>query len=177
MSKQARTRTTPRKEALGRSRQASQEHGRGRVQACSAWPHLPEVFLRCIRGTTPEVGGRQGRVREGLLRASLNSVEVPPRQGKASDDWQRRGRCHGGNRERQSCKFAGVLPGVYAQEKLDKQSPGGLIDLIGSATLGTREARSKDVLGPCCGSGGMFVQSEKFVEAHHRPSDRISQES
>jgi type I restriction enzyme M protein len=104
----------------------------------------------------------------------------------------------------------GVLPKVYAQEKLDKQSLGGLIDLFASAALGTKEAQSKDILGkvyeyflgqfalaegkkggqfytpttvvrllvtmlepyegrvfdPCCGSGGMFVQSEKFVEAH-----------
>lgn len=126
----------------------------------------------------------------------------------------------------------GVLPKVFAQEKLDKQSLGGLIDLVGSAALGTKEAQSKDVLGrvfeyflgefalaegkkggqfytpgsvvkllvemlepyegrvldPCCGSGGMFVQSEKFVEAHQdnyrrggsrsaltlNPKDRIS---
>jgi len=104
----------------------------------------------------------------------------------------------------------GVLPKVYAQEKLDKAGLGGLIDLVGSATLGTKEAQSKDVLGkvfeyflgqfalaegrkggqfytpgsvvkllvemlepyegrvfdPCCGSGGMFVQSEKFIEYH-----------
>ena len=104
----------------------------------------------------------------------------------------------------------GVLPKVFAQEKLDKASLGGLINLIGSATLGTKEAQSKDLLGkvfeyflgefalaegkkggqfytppsvvkllvamlepyegrvfdPCCGSGGMFVQSEKFIEAH-----------
>ena len=31
----------------------------------------------------------------------------------------------------------GVLPKVFAQEKLDKQSLGGLIDLVGSAALGT----------------------------------------
>jgi type I restriction enzyme M protein len=125
----------------------------------------------------------------------------------------------------------GVLPKVFAQEKLDKQSLGGLIDLVGSATLGTKEAQSKDVLGrvfeyflgefalaegrkggqfytpgsvvrllvemlepyegrvldPCCGSGGMFVQSEKFVAVHNdyykkhngkkltiNPKDRIS---
>jgi len=125
----------------------------------------------------------------------------------------------------------GVLPKVYAQEKLDKQSLGGLIDLLSTATIGTKEARSKDLLGkvfeyflgqfalsegkkggqfytpafvvrllvemlepyegrvfdPCCGSGGMFVQSEKFVEAHSdhyrkkngsglhlNPADRIS---
>src|SRR3972149_6010345 len=104
----------------------------------------------------------------------------------------------------------GVLPKVYAQEKLDKATVGGLINLIGTAVLGTKEARSKDVLGrvfeyflgefalaegkkggqfytpssvvrllvemlepyegrvfdPCNGSGGMFVQSEKFIKAH-----------
>lgn len=87
---------------------------------------------------------------------------------------------------------------------------GGLIDLISTAVLGTKEAQSKDVLGrvyeyflgefalaegkkggqfytpasvvkllvemlepyegrvfdPCCGSGGMFVQSEKFIKSH-----------
>ncbi len=133
--------------------------------------------------------------------------------------------------EKDNPSLRGVLPKVFAQEKLDKQSLGGLIDLIGSAELGTREARSKDLLGrvfeyflgefalaegkkggqfytpgsvvkllvemlepyegrvfdPCCGSGGMFVQSEKFIEAHQDhykknngrklsidPKDRIS---
>jgi len=104
----------------------------------------------------------------------------------------------------------GVLPKVFAQEKLDKANLGGLIDLISTATLGTKEAQSKDILGrvfeyflgefalaegkkggqfytpgslvkllvemlepyegrvfdPCNGSGGMFVQSEKFIKAH-----------
>jgi type I restriction enzyme M protein len=133
--------------------------------------------------------------------------------------------------EKDNQSLRGVLPKVYAQEKLDKASLGGLVNLIGSATLGTKEAQSKDVLGkvfeyflgqfalaegkkggqfytpagvvrllvemlepyegrvfdPCCGSGGMFVQSEKFVEAHQDyykkhnpkklaidPKDRIS---
>jgi type I restriction enzyme M protein len=132
--------------------------------------------------------------------------------------------------EKDNPSLKGVLPKVYALEKLDKASLGGLIDLIGSATLGTKEAQSKDILGkvyeyflgefalaegkkggqfytpgsvvrllvemlepyegrvfdPCCGSGGMFVQSEKFVEAHRdyykkkknglslNPADRIS---
>jgi type I restriction enzyme M protein len=133
--------------------------------------------------------------------------------------------------EKDNVSLKGVLPKVYAQEKLDKASIGGLIDLIGTAALGTKEARGKDLLGkvyeyflgefalaegkkggqfytpgsvvrllvemlepyegrvfdPCCGSGGMFVQSEKFVEAHRDyylknngkklnidPKDRIS---
>jgi len=112
--------------------------------------------------------------------------------------------------EKDNPSLKGVLPKVYAQEKLDKGSLGGLIDLIGTATLGTKEAQSKDILGrvyeyflgefalaegkkggqfytptsvvrllvemmepyegcvfdPCCGSGGMCVQSEKFIHAH-----------
>ena len=123
----------------------------------------------------------------------------------------------------------GVLPKVFAQEKLDKASLGGLINLVSSAVLGTKEAQSKDILGrvfeyflgefalaegkkggqfytpgsvvrllvemlepyegrvfdPCCGSGGMFVMSEKFIESHQdrykngsglkiNPKDRIS---
>ncbi|GAB6158816.1 class I SAM-dependent DNA methyltransferase [Desulfotomaculum varum] len=132
--------------------------------------------------------------------------------------------------ERENPSLRGVLPVVYARPNLDKQSLGGLIDLIGTIALGDQEARSRDVLGqvyeyflgqfalaegkkggqfytptcvvrllvemlepyegrvfdPCCGSGGMFVQSEKFIEAHQDyykkksnglaldPRDRIS---
>ncbi|OGU58707.1 MAG: DNA methyltransferase [Ignavibacteria bacterium GWF2_33_9] len=112
--------------------------------------------------------------------------------------------------EKDNPSLRGVLPKVFAQEKLDKASLGSLIDMISTATLGTKEARSKDVLGqvyeyflgefalaegkkggqfytprsvvrllvemlepyegrvfdPCCGSGGMFIQSEKFIRAH-----------
>ena len=112
--------------------------------------------------------------------------------------------------EKDNPSLRGVLPKVYAQEKLDKASLGGLVNLVGSATLGTKEAQSKDILGqvfeyflgefalsegkkggqfytpqsvvkllvemlepyegrvfdPCCGSGGMFVQSEKFIKSH-----------
>jgi type I restriction enzyme M protein len=112
--------------------------------------------------------------------------------------------------EKDNPALKGVLPKVFAQEKLDKQSLGGLVDLVSTATLGTKEAQSKDLLGrvfeyflgefalaegkkggqfytpasvvkllvemlepyegrvfdPCCGSGGMFVQSDKFIKAH-----------
>ncbi len=112
--------------------------------------------------------------------------------------------------EKDNPSLRGVLPKVYAQEKLDKATVGGLINLIGTAVLGTKEAQSKDILGkvyeyflgefalaegkkggqfytpssvvrllvemlepyegrvfdPCCGSGGMFVQSEKFIKSH-----------
>ncbi len=132
--------------------------------------------------------------------------------------------------EKDNPSLKGVLPIVFAQEKLDKQSLGGLIDMFATATIGTKEAQAKDVLGkvyeyflgqfalaegkkggqfytpahvvrllvemiepyegrvfdPCCGSGGMFIQNEKFVKAHQdyyrkkknglslNPADRIS---
>ncbi len=135
--------------------------------------------------------------------------------------------------EKDNPSLRGVLPKVFSQEKLDKASLGGLVNLVGSATLGTKEAQSKDILGqvfeyflgefalsegkkggqfytpqsvvkllvemlepyegrvfdPCCGSGGMFVQSEKFINKHQyyykkkgtqgiasqlSPTDRIS---
>ena len=133
--------------------------------------------------------------------------------------------------EKDNPSLKGVLPKVFAQEKLDKQSLGALIDLVSTAVIGTKEAQSKDVLGqvfeyflgefalaegkkggqfytpacvvrllvsmlepyegrvfdPCCGSGGMFVQSEKFIQSHQdyykksnkgklnvNPKDRIS---
>ncbi|MEI6050355.1 MAG: class I SAM-dependent DNA methyltransferase, partial [Bacteroidota bacterium] len=112
--------------------------------------------------------------------------------------------------EKDNTSLKGVLPKVFAQEKLDKANLGGLVDLVSTATLGTKEAQSKDLLGrvfeyflgefalaegkkggqfytpasvvkllvemlepyegrvfdPCCGSGGMFVQSEKFIKHH-----------
>ena len=120
--------------------------------------------------------------------------------------------------EKDNPSLRGVLPKVFAQEKLDKASLGGLVNLVGSATLGTKEAQSKDILGrvfeyflgefalsegkkggqfytpqsvvkllvemlepyegrvfdPCCGSGGKFVQSEKFVTEHQGKINDIS---
>ncbi len=120
--------------------------------------------------------------------------------------------------ERDNPSLKRVLPKDYAREALDKQSLGGVIDLIGSIGLGDKESKSKDILGrvyeyflgefasaegkkggqfytpqsivkvlvemiepyngrvfdPCCGSGGMFVQSERFVEAHEGRINDIS---
>lgn len=33
------------------------------------------------------------------------------------------------------------------RKKLDKQSLGGLVDMVSTATIGTKEAQSKDILG------------------------------
>ena len=49
--------------------------------------------------------------------------------------------------EKQNPILKGVLPKVYARPNLDKQSLGGLIDLVGTIALGDAEAKSKDVLG------------------------------
>ncbi|MBF0320009.1 MAG: SAM-dependent DNA methyltransferase [Nitrospirae bacterium] len=112
--------------------------------------------------------------------------------------------------ERDNKSLKAVLPKDYARPTLDKQSLGGLIDLVGTIGLGDKDNRSKDILGrvyeyflsqfasaegkkggqfytprcivqllvemlspykgrvydPCCGSGGMFVQSGRFIEEH-----------
>jgi len=113
--------------------------------------------------------------------------------------------------EKENTRLKGILPKNYARATLDKRRLGELIDLVGTIGLGSKENRSKDVLGrvyeyflaqfasaegkkggqfytprcvvrllvymlaphekariydPCCGSGGMFVQSEEFIQAH-----------
>lgn len=120
--------------------------------------------------------------------------------------------------EDKNATLKGVLPKVYARQNLDSQTLGSLIDTIATITLGSAEAKSKDILGqvyeyflgqfalnegkkggqfytpesivkllvemlepykgrvydPCCGSGGMFVQSEKFIKSHQGRLDDIS---
>ncbi len=72
--------------------------------------------------------------------------------------------------ERDNPSLKGVLPKDYARQGLDKQRLGQLINLVSDIALGSAADRAKDTLGrvydPCCGSGGMFVSSEKFIEAH-----------
>jgi type I restriction enzyme M protein len=112
--------------------------------------------------------------------------------------------------ERLNPSLRGVLPKIYADRDLNKQSLGDLIDLIGNIGFSKAAHHSQDLLGRvyeyflgqfadqegkrggqfytprhvvqllveliepfqgrvydgCCGSGGMFVQSERFVREH-----------
>ncbi len=112
--------------------------------------------------------------------------------------------------ERLNPSLRGVLPKIYADPDLNKQSLGDLIDLIGNIGFSQDVHQSQDLLGRvyeyflgqfadqegkrggqfytprhvvrllvemiepfrgrvydgCCGSGGMFVQSERFVQEH-----------
>jgi type I restriction enzyme M protein len=49
-------------------------------------------------------------------------------------------------------------------------TPAGVVRVLVSVL----EPTSGRVYDPCCGSGGMFVQAEKFLEAHHREGSDIS---
>src|SRR5699024_6621815 len=49
--------------------------------------------------------------------------------------------------EHDNLKLKGKLPRDYARRGIAPQRLGGLIDLIGSMTIGSDEARAKDVLG------------------------------
>jgi type I restriction enzyme M protein len=62
--------------------------------------------------------------------------------------------------ERDNPSLKGVLPKDYARPGLDKQRLGQLINLVSDIGLGSPAD------DPCCGSGGMFLSSEKFIEAH-----------
>jgi type I restriction enzyme M protein len=115
--------------------------------------------------------------------------------------------------EKENLTLKNVLPKNYSRPELDKVRLGGIIDLF-SFDLGSKEAKSKDLLGrvyeyflksfgstegefytppsivkllvnmiepyqgriydPCCGSGGMFVQSARFVEEHQGKLGNIS---
>ena len=112
--------------------------------------------------------------------------------------------------ERDNPALKGVLPQDYGRQDLDKIRLAGVVDLVGTISMGDAQSRSQDILGrvyeyflgqfatqegkkggqfytptsvvqllvnmlepykgrvydPCCGSGGMFVQSEKFIAAH-----------
>ncbi len=49
-------------------------------------------------------------------------------------------------------------------------TPAGVVRVLVEVLEPTRGR----VYDPCCGSGGMFVQTEKFLEAHHREGSDIS---
>ena len=72
--------------------------------------------------------------------------------------------------ERDNPSLKGVLPKDFGRIGLDKQRLGQIINLVSDIALGAPADRAKDTLGrvydPCCGSGGMFVSNEKFIEAH-----------
>ncbi len=120
--------------------------------------------------------------------------------------------------EKENSSLKSILPKIYAKPYLDKQSLGGLIDLISNISLTEESKKSKDILGriyeyflgefaleegkkggqlytpksivktmvemiepfngrvydPCCGSGGMFVMSDRFVQEHQGRRDNIS---
>ncbi|MGI8418413.1 MAG: N-6 DNA methylase, partial [Nakamurella sp.] len=49
-------------------------------------------------------------------------------------------------------------------------TPAGVVRVL----VEVLEPESGRVYDPCCGSGGMFVQAEKFLEAHHREGSDLS---
>jgi type I restriction enzyme M protein len=91
--------------------------------------------------------------------------------------------------EKDNFTLKGVLPKDYANPDLDKTQLEGVIDLVSNIGLGgeffTPSSIVKTIVemlapykgriyDPCCGSGGMFVQSEKFVEAHGSKKGAVS---
>src|SRR5450830_1470532 len=84
--------------------------------------------------------------------------------------------------EAANAELKGILDKRYARAQLPDGKLGELIDLIATIGFGTNAAEARAVLAPhhgqvydpCCGSGGMFVQSEKFIESHGGRRGEIS---
>jgi len=99
--------------------------------------------------------------------------------------------------EKENTSLKGVLDKRYARPEIDKRRLGELIDLISTIKLHDSvegkgggefdtptsivktlvemiEPYQGRVYDPCCGSGGMFVQSEKFVEDHQGKIENLS---
>ncbi|MFM4915613.1 type I restriction-modification system subunit M [Aeromonas dhakensis] len=72
--------------------------------------------------------------------------------------------------EQENQRLKGILDKRLARAQLPDGKLGELVDLVSTIGFGDEPGAARDVLGqvydPCCGSGGMFVQSEKFIEAH-----------
>ena len=89
--------------------------------------------------------------------------------------------------ERENTKLKGVIPSNYARPELDKRRLGDVVDLFTNIHM-LASGDEKDLLGrvyeyqpyagrvydPCCGSGGMFVQSAKFIQNHQKDINNIS---
>jgi type I restriction-modification system DNA methylase subunit len=80
--------------------------------------------------------------------------------------------------ERDNPNLKGKLPRDDARRGIAPEKMKGLIDLIAHIGFKGDRAKARDTLGrvydPCCGSAGMFVQSERFVEAHGGQKTDIS---
>ncbi len=219
---------------MGDSRQAARQHGRRRIQAPRAWPHLRQIRLRHLR--RPPRAELERKFADPADDYYLDDPELIPDELEDRDyykevnvfsvpetaRWEALRACAKqpdiGKRidealaviEAENPKLKGILDKRYARAQLPDGKLGELVDLVSTIDFGENASQARDVLGqvyeyflgqfasaegkkggqfytpasivktlvavlaphhgkvydPCCGSGGMFVQSEKFIEAH-----------
>jgi len=149
------------------------EHAKGRPAQGGAAPQtvgeLVDDAMGHIMGSNPSLAGTLPRI--------FNRDNVDQRRlGELIDLFNR-------------AQFAGVgaskardLLGEVYEYFLDKfakaegkrggefYTPAGVVRVL----VEVLEPYGGRVYDPCCGSGGMFVQTEKFLEAHHREGSDIS---
>ncbi len=149
------------------------EHAKGRPAQGGAAPQtvgeLVDDAMGHVMGSNPSLAGTLPRI--------FNRDNVDQRRlGELIDLFNR-------------AQFAGVgaskardLLGEVYEYFLDKfakaegkrggefYTPAGVVRVL----VEVLEPYGGRVYDPCCGSGGMFVQTEKFLEAHHREGSDIS---
>ena len=66
-------------------------------------------------------------------------------------------------------------PGLHKRGYRPQAGGAPIKETLAAAIADLTKARfAEQVIDPCCGSGGMFVQSMKFVEAHHGNKKQVS---
>lgn len=118
---------------------------------------------------------RENPVLKGVLPKSFASSEIPQRNLKSLIDIVDSitfGQEDGDGRDKLGQVyeyFLGKFSGIEGRAGED-YTPRSVVELL----VGMLEPYQGRVYDPCCGSGGMFVQSRKFLEAHGGNSTDLS---
>jgi type I restriction enzyme M protein len=113
-----------------------------------------------LKGVLPKIYGREGldNQRLGELIDLVGTIGLGDRESKSKDIL---GRVYE--------YFLGQFADAEGKKGGQFYTPRSIVQLL----VAMIEPFKGRVFDPCCGSGGMFIQSEKFVEAHRGRLDNI----
>lgn len=114
-----------------------------------------------LKGVLPKIYGREGldKQRLGELIDLVGTIGLGDRESRSKDTL---GRVYE--------YFLGQFADAEGKKGGQFYTPRSIVQLL----VAMIEPFKGRVFDPCCGSGGMFIQSEKFVEAHRGRLDDIN---
>ena len=155
--------------------------GAGRTRAGGTWPTAPRARRRrpigelvneamgalmeanpSLTGTLPRIYNREGvdQRRLGELLDLFNSARFTGQGATRARDLL--GEVYE--------YFLGKFAAAEGKRGGEFYTPPSVVRVL----VEMLEPQSGRIYDPCCGSGGMFVQAEKFLEAHHRNPTELS---